>query len=106
MRQNTGGTTCGTTLGRRGLRVIAPAITVALLFPVISGCGGSGQGGKMQCNAYRALGTSDRLAAVKVMIDQRGGDDSPATVDTTELSVDAYCFTHPSSATISGIYTG
>jgi len=43
---------------------------------------------------------------VKAMIDQRGGSDSPAVVDAAELSVDAYCFTHSSSATISGIYSG
>ena len=39
------------------------------------------------------------------MIDQKGGDDSTASVDLAKLSVDAYCALHSSSShPISSVY--
>lgn len=86
-------------------RVLGLSLAAALSLLPITACGGN-PGGSMTCSSYRALDTSGRLNAVKAMIDQRHDSDSPAAVDGTELSVDAYCFTHSSSAQISGIYTG
>jgi hypothetical protein len=91
--------------GSKRSRVLGLALAAALSLMPITACGGS-PGGSMTCSSYRALDTSDRLSAVKAMIDQRHGNDSPAEVDGTELSVDAYCFTHTSSDQISGIYSG
>lgn len=91
--------------GSQRPRVLGLALAAALSLVPIAACSGN-SGGSMTCSSYRALDTSGRLDAVKAMIDQRHGDDSPAAVDGTELSVDAYCFTHSSSAQISGIYSG
>ena len=40
------------------------------------------------------------------MIDQKGGDDSTASVDLAKLSVDAYGALHSSSDPISSVYDG
>lgn len=96
----------GTLWAVNRLRVLTGAIAVAVSVVSLNACSGSNPGGNTSCGSYRALSTSDRLAAVKAMIDQRHGDDTPAKVDTTELSVDAYCFTHPSDNRISDIYSG
>jgi hypothetical protein len=90
---------------RQGFRVLGLALAAALSLMPITACSGN-SAGSMTCSSYRALDTSDRLSAVKAMIDQRKGNDSPAAVDVAELSVDAYCFTHSSGDQISGVYGG
>lgn len=86
--------------------LIATFSAVACLVSLLLGACGGDSAGNTSCSSYRALVTNDRLTTVKAMIDQRHGNDSPAMVDTTELSVDAYCFTHSASDSISGIYNG
>ena len=85
--------------------IVAFLAMLCLVSLLLGACSGN-SAEKTSCSSYRALATTDRLATVKAMIDQRHGDDSPAMVDTTELSVDAYCFTHSPSDQISGIYNG
>jgi hypothetical protein len=89
---------------RRFHKLILILATISSLV-LLAACGGN-PGGNMQCGSYRALDTADRLTTVKVMIDQHHGNDSPAAVDGTELSVDAYCFMHSSNDQISNVYHG
>jgi hypothetical protein len=92
------------TLTGRFYKLVLTLATLSFLVP-LAACGGN-PGGSMQCGSYRALDTTDRLTTVKTMIDQQHGNDAPAEVDGTELSVDAYCFTHPSNDQIGNVYHG
>lgn len=61
--------------------------------------------GSTACGTYRGKATGDRLTTVKEMMDARKLDTSTTGVITTELSVDAYCFTHSADSHIDGIYS-
>ena len=93
--------------GAAGRRALGGAIVLALFVLPAAACGGGGNaGGNTSCGTYEGLSSGDRSAVVKTMIDQKGGDDSPAAVDVAELSVDAYCALHSSSDTIGSVYNG
>lgn len=93
--------------GTAGRRALGGAIVLALFALPVAACGGGGNaGGNTSCGTYEGLGSSDRSVVVKAMIDQHGGNDSPAAVDVAKLSVDGYCLLHSSSDTIGNVYHG
>jgi hypothetical protein len=80
---------------------IAAFTAAGALLAALAGCS---SGGALSCGDYRSKNTHDRLVAVSQMLKDRSQPNGMLSVYGVELSVDAYCFSHPSSATIDGIY--
>jgi hypothetical protein len=84
-------------------RLISISLTLVVGAFLLASCGSAGS---TSCGDYRGKQTHSRLDVVRQMMSDRHLSTGTGSVIATELSVDAYCFTHAQSAHIDGIYSG
>jgi hypothetical protein len=84
-------------------RVIGISLALMVGAFLLTSCGSAGS---TSCGTYRGKQTRSRLAVVRQMMSDRHLSTGMGSVIATELSVDAYCFTHAQDAHIDGIYSG
>lgn len=85
-------------------RLIGVSLALVMGAFLLAACGGPA--GATSCGTYRGKQTRGRVAVVRQMMSDRHLDARLSEVITTELSVDAYCFTHSGDAHIDGVYSG